>query len=118
MLVQEFTSRTGYVPTEEEWKVANAMYMDCELDKDKFCRLWKQMNKAKVDRQKAEKKRISDLWKKWDVANKNFVRLSHMLRKMGYDHVNWAATDAAQNREFTRMKEAEKELKELNQWPS
>ena len=48
MLIQEFVDRTGYIPTEKEWEYVNAAYMDCEVDKDTFCRCWCKCNPSKV----------------------------------------------------------------------
>lgn len=48
MLIQEFVDRTGYIPTEKEWEHVNEAYMDCEVDKDTFCRCWCKCNPSKV----------------------------------------------------------------------
>lgn len=41
MTPKEFTDRTGYLPTEEEYKQIENMYMNTDLDKDEFCKAWK-----------------------------------------------------------------------------
>lgn len=41
MTPKEFTERTGYTPTEEEYKQIEEMYMNTDLDKDEFCKGWK-----------------------------------------------------------------------------
>lgn len=41
MTPKEFTDRTGYTPTEEEYKQIESMYMNTDLDKDEFCSAWK-----------------------------------------------------------------------------
>lgn len=45
---QEFTDRTGYTPTsEDEWKAINTMYLEAgNMDKDVFCKEWKQHHKS------------------------------------------------------------------------
>ena len=41
MTPKEFTERTGYTPTEEEYKQIEEMYMNTDLDKNEFCKGWK-----------------------------------------------------------------------------
>ena len=48
MLIQEFVDRTGYMPTAKEWENINAAYMECEVDKDVFCRAWCNCHPSKV----------------------------------------------------------------------
>lgn len=65
MLIQEFVDRTGYIPTEKEWAVINAAYMDCEVDKDTFCRYWCKCNQSKVGtyfRACKEQERLSEVF--------------------------------------------------------
>lgn len=65
MLIQEFVDRTGYIPTEKEWEHVNAAYMDCEVDKDAFCRAWCKCNPSKVGtyfRACKEQERLSDVF--------------------------------------------------------
>ena len=65
MLIQEFVDRTGYIPTEKEWEHVNAAYMDCEVDKDAFCRAWCKCNPSKVGtyfRACKEQERLGDVF--------------------------------------------------------
>lgn len=55
MTQQEFTSRTGVEVTSFEFNSINEVYMNSEVDKDEFCRLWKKMNPSRVARAKAAK---------------------------------------------------------------
>ena len=40
MTPKEFTDRTGYTPTEEEYKQIEKMYLNTYIDKDEFCKAW------------------------------------------------------------------------------
>lgn len=41
MMKSEFTERTGFEPTEAEYRDIEAEYMGCDIDKDEFCKQWK-----------------------------------------------------------------------------
>lgn len=41
MMKSEFIERTGFEPTEEEYREIEAEYMGCDIDKDEFCKAWK-----------------------------------------------------------------------------
>lgn len=41
MMKTEFTERTGFEPTEAEYREIEAEYMGCDIDKDEFCKTWK-----------------------------------------------------------------------------
>lgn len=40
MMIHEFTARTGYTPTFEEYREIERQYHECEDDKDTFCANW------------------------------------------------------------------------------
>lgn len=41
MMKSEFMDRTGFEPTESEYRDIEAEYMGCDIDKDEFCKQWK-----------------------------------------------------------------------------
>ena len=41
MMKSEFIERTGFEPTETEYREIEAEYMGCDIDKDEFCKAWK-----------------------------------------------------------------------------
>lgn len=47
MLVEEFTARTGYKPTPEEYKTIEAQYYEFDGDKTAFCQYWQCHNIAR-----------------------------------------------------------------------
>lgn len=44
----EFTQRVGIEVSAKEFEAINEVYMNSDLDKDAFCRIWVKMNKARV----------------------------------------------------------------------
>lgn len=43
----EFTQRVGIEVSAKEFEAINEVYMNSDLDKDAFCRIWVKMNKAR-----------------------------------------------------------------------
>ncbi len=41
MMKSEFIERTGFEPTEDEYREIEQEYMGCDIDKDQFCKEWK-----------------------------------------------------------------------------
>lgn len=41
MMKSELIERTGFEPTEAEYREIEAEYMGCDIDKDEFCKAWK-----------------------------------------------------------------------------
>lgn len=48
MTQQEFTDRTGIVPTTEEFARIHSIYMSTTLDKDQFCKDWKKHSESAI----------------------------------------------------------------------
>lgn len=55
MTQKEFTDRTKVAISIKEFEVINEFYMNCECDKDEFCKMWCKMNPSRVKGAKAEK---------------------------------------------------------------
>lgn len=48
MTQQEFTDRTGLTPTAEEFNYIRALYMNCVMDKDAFCKDFKKHGASSI----------------------------------------------------------------------
>lgn len=48
MTQNEFTQRVGIEVSVKEFEAINEVYMNSDLDKDAFCRIWVKMNKSRV----------------------------------------------------------------------
>lgn len=70
MLIQEFTQRTGYQPTENEFEAIHKIYMATDDDKTTFCINWKKINSRLVRWQKkaiaAKNQRLEELWAEYN----------------------------------------------------
>lgn len=55
MTQQEFEQRTQVRVTAKEYEAINAVYMESDIDKDNFCKLWCKMNYRRVSIAKKEK---------------------------------------------------------------
>jgi hypothetical protein len=90
MLIQEFQKLTG-CEDPRAYETANAVYMQCELDKFKFCKLWKKYSKidhplfphipkeirnpsitARLAAWRAEK---ADQWKRFNTFKRRVARV-------------------------------------------
>lgn len=56
MTQQEFYTRTKVNVSDAEFEAINEVYNNSDVDKDEFCRIWKQMNKSRVEKAKKEDK--------------------------------------------------------------
>lgn len=58
MMKSEFIERTGFEPTEAEYREIEAEYMGCDIDKDEFCKTWKKARwHSETDETPCEKNR-------------------------------------------------------------
>ena len=55
MTKQEFTNRTKVEVSNNEFEMINEFYMNCECDKDEFCKMWCKMNANRVKNAKVER---------------------------------------------------------------
>ena len=55
MTQQEFTQRVDVEVSNKEFEAINEVYMNSDLDKDEFCKMWVKMNKTRVQNAKVER---------------------------------------------------------------
>ncbi len=55
MTQQEFTKRVNVEVSNKEFEAINEVYMNSDLDKDEFCKMWVKMNKTRVQNAKVER---------------------------------------------------------------
>lgn len=56
MLQHEFESRVGIEVSAQEYAAIEQVYMNSDVEKDEFCKLWAKMNCQRIARIKAERK--------------------------------------------------------------
>ena len=55
MTQQEFTQRVNVEVSNKEFEAINEVYMNSDLDKDEFCKMWVKMNKTRIQNAKVER---------------------------------------------------------------
>ena len=55
MTQQEFTQRVNVEVSNKEFEAINEVYMNSDLDKDEFCKMWVKINKTRVQNAKVER---------------------------------------------------------------
>ena len=55
MTQQEFTQRVNVEVSNKEFEAINEVYMNSDLDKHEFCKMWVKMNKTRVQNAKVER---------------------------------------------------------------
>lgn len=74
MTQQEFESRVKMQVSCEEYNVIEQVYMNSDVDKDEFCRLWAKMNTKRIAKAKAAQAQLEAQQalngKVWDIYYK------------------------------------------------
>lgn len=77
MTQQEFTQRTQVEVTYKEYEAIETVYMNCDLDKDEFCKMWCKMNQKRVEKAKADKEAAEKAealkWELSHIANREYT---------------------------------------------
>lgn len=55
MTQQEFFNRTNVEVSNSEFEAIHVVYVNSDLDKDEFCKMWCKMNKSRVQNAKVER---------------------------------------------------------------
>ena len=69
MMQFEFEARTGVSVSADEYAAIELVYMESDLNKDDFCRIWSKMNKTRISEYKKaqkERRKAEDL--KWSIG--------------------------------------------------
>ncbi len=110
MMMKEFTERTGFEPTAEEYREIEKEYMASDIHKDDFCKRWKkQGNIGRLERQRA--RRIEELEKQLEKTIKEAEKTEKETEKLRLEQ--WVATYDKLCEANKRADEAEKKLATL-----
>lgn len=60
MRQSEFETRVHMNVTAEEYSHIEEVYMNSDLDKDEFCKMWSKMNQSRIQKAKEEAKRLEE----------------------------------------------------------
>jgi len=113
MTQKEFEARAIEVSI-KEFEAINLIYMNCDLEKDEFCKIWCKMNESRVKAYKAEKKSKQDLEDlKWDLG---MIRLGCV--GLSSEIYNSYACEYFSKRQIATLRHAGIEMfTEKGEWP-
>ena len=106
MTQQEFTQRTGFYPTAEQFEAIHALYMESDKDKDAWCKEWKR-NGGVEQYSKANVIKLESLHREITTNKLNFdheIDKAYMFVKYWRENFNLANS---------RAKELEEEIQKL-----
>ena len=88
MTQQEFTTRTKVEVDYIEFNAIDMVYMNSDLDKDEFCKLWVKMNKTRVEMAKAKAKAAAEEEAKREYLY-NFINQDFDWEKLAPEYVSY-----------------------------
>ena len=101
MTKQEFTERTGYIPTDEEYKEIEDIYIMCIEEKDEFCEIWKKANRKLVAWQKKAKAAADKAWGELYAEYMKWVGIADVRRQdplLDFHSAKYASLIEAENK--------------------
>ena len=84
MLQQEFEQRVKMPVQAWEFEAINVVYNNSDLDKDEFCKMWRSMNKTRIERYNKKQAQISRINKMLEKARNLKEKLQAAFSKSGY----------------------------------
>lgn len=106
MMMCEFTERTGYEPSNEEYSLIEESYYNYDGNKDEFCKQWlKDKRNGYWDKEMALLKKIADLEAELKQSKAKELEASKLM----------VETDMRANKWEAKAKEAESKAEELEQ---
>lgn len=75
MMKSEFIERTGFEPTEAEYRDIEAEYMGCDIDKDEFCKQWKKQGGGIQRMMRLRARRIEELESQLAAEKRDYERM-------------------------------------------
>lgn len=90
MTTREFTERTMVEVTAEEFNAIHTVYMNSDLDKDEFCKVWCKMNRTRVQAAKEAKKAQQERYNRCTKLMAIEQKLERMMDKdmSGHEWLN------------------------------
>lgn len=87
MMMSEFIERTGFEPTADEYREIEAEYMGCDIDKDKFCKVWKKsggiqrLSRMRVRKIEELESKIREMGRRYDEMYAAYSKRYQSLEK-------------------------------------
>lgn len=93
MTRNEFETRTLVAVSATEFDAINEVYMNSDLDKDEFCKMWKKMNASRVEAAKEAKKAAAEkealLDKLYKIAELDWVITGADANKLAPEYISY-----------------------------
>ena len=87
----EFTNRTQVEVSAKEYAAIEEVYMNSDLDKDAFCKMWVKMNKSRVEAAKEARLEAEIEATRKEVAFDLYTRLTYVAKNyesLGVEHLS------------------------------
>ena len=87
----EFTNRTQVEVSAKEYAAIEEVYMNSDLDKDAFCKMWVKMNKSRVEAAKEARLEAEIEATRKEVAFDLYNRLTYVVKNyegLGVEHLS------------------------------
>lgn len=89
MTQNEFETRAKIEVTAKEFDSINEVYMNCDLDKDEFCKMWVKMNKSRIAKFAAQKNEEAQKAADMEAAYDLYTRLMNVTDfTLAVSHLN------------------------------
>ena len=111
MLQSEFKERTGIDVALDEYRAIEVVYINSDLDKDEFCKMWCKMNASRIRKAKEEAKAKKEERKHRESLLAIFYKLDREIHKRGSDICNLPSTwEFLSNKELSLLEKSNIEI--------
>lgn len=90
MTQQEFHKRVKMTVSAKEYNAIETVYMNSDLGKDEFCKMWAQMNKSRVEQAAKQAKVDKEQADNKMRARRIFDKLEAFINKDFENYINYA----------------------------
>ena len=104
----EFEKRVEMTISSNEFDAINVVYMNSDLDKDEFCKMWVKMNKSRVSAYKEREKEQELISKVLDIKAKSLCFQGDDWWKLGVEILT--------KKEIETLKEYGIEMEGISSW--
>lgn len=104
----EFEKRVEMTISSNEFDAINVVYMNSDLDKDEFCKMWVKMNKSRVSAYKEKEKEQELISKVLDIKAKSLCFQGDDWWKLGVEILT--------KKEIETLKEYGIEMEGISSW--
>ena len=104
----EFEKRVEMTISSKEYESIEVVYMNSDLDKDEFCKMWVKMNRSRVEAYKEQQRQHELISKVIDIKAKSLCFQGEDWWKLGVEILS--------DKEIETLKEVGIEIEGLSDW--